>query len=174
MRISSCWLRRQIAVCLVMFLAVPFGEAAIARPQQALPGQQTEDASSGQAQSQTSSSATTKPATDNGPSATSPAAPAASNPAVAQTVDSNQPAGGVSQSSPEQPQQNGGSNPVGTAAAPYEKTTGVAASRPAGAVIAPAKQKRARSILIRVGVLLGACVAIGTVVALSSASPSRP
>lgn len=64
--------------------------------------------------------------------------------------------------------------PVGTAAAPYEKPTGVAASRPAGAVIAPAKQRRSRSILIRVAVVVGAAVAVGTVVALSRASPSRP
>jgi len=64
--------------------------------------------------------------------------------------------------------------PVGAAAAPYEKTTGVAASRPAGAVIAPAKQRRARSILIRVSIVVGAAVAIGTVVALSHGSPSRP
>jgi hypothetical protein len=64
--------------------------------------------------------------------------------------------------------------PVGTAAAPYEKNTGVAASRPAGAVIAPAKQRRARSILIRFAVIAGAAVAIGTAVALSRASPSRP
>ncbi len=64
--------------------------------------------------------------------------------------------------------------PVGTAAAPYEKITGVTASRPAGAVIAPAKQRRVRSILIRVGVVVGAAVAVGTVVALSHGSPSRP
>jgi hypothetical protein len=70
--------------------------------------------------------------------------------------------------------QSGTQAPVGTAVAPYEKPIGVAASRPAGAVIAPAKQRRARSILIRVGVVVGAAVAIGTVVALSRASPSRP
>ena len=35
-------------------------------------------------------------------------------------------------------------NPVGTAAAPVAKPTGVAASRPAGAAIAPAKQQPAR------------------------------
>jgi hypothetical protein len=72
----------------------------------------------------------------------------------------------------ETPQQNGSTAPVGTAAAPYEKGIGVAASRPAGAVIAPAKQRRTRSILIKVGLIVAAGVAIGTVVALSSASPS--
>jgi hypothetical protein len=72
------------------------------------------------------------------------------------------------------PQQSGTQAPVGTAAAPYEKGIGVAASRPAGAVIAPAKQRRTRSFWIKTGVLLGAAVAVGTVVGLSSASPSRP
>lgn len=64
--------------------------------------------------------------------------------------------------------------PVGVAAAPSENTIGVAASRPAGAVIAPAKQRRARSFFIRVGVVVGVCVAVGTVMALSHSSPSQP
>jgi hypothetical protein len=71
-------------------------------------------------------------------------------------------------------QQNSNSQPVGTAAAPYGNTTGVAASRPAGAVIAPAKQRRVRTILIRIGVVVGAGVAIGTVAALSHGSSSEP
>jgi hypothetical protein len=40
--------------------------------------------------------------------------------------------------------------------------------------MAPAKQRRTRTILIRVGLIAGAAVAIGTVVALSKTSPSRP
>jgi cytoskeletal protein RodZ len=71
-------------------------------------------------------------------------------------------------------QQNGVTKPVGTAAAPMGNTSGVAASRPAGAVIAPAKQRRARAILIRVSIVAAAAIAVGTVVALSRASPSRP
>jgi hypothetical protein len=63
---------------------------------------------------------------------------------------------------------------VGTAAAEFIKTTGVAASKPAGSAIAPAKQRRARSILIKVAAIAGAGVAVGAVVALSAASPSRP
>jgi hypothetical protein len=58
--------------------------------------------------------------------------------------------------------------------APAEKPLGVAASRPAGAVIAPAKQRRARAIFIKVGVVVGACVALGTVMALSRSSSSTP
>jgi outer membrane biosynthesis protein TonB len=64
--------------------------------------------------------------------------------------------------------------PQGAAAARVQPTTGTAASQPAGAALAPAKQKRSRAFLIRLGVLAGASIAVGTVVALSSASPSKP
>ena len=64
--------------------------------------------------------------------------------------------------------------PVGTAAAETIQTTGVAASRPAGAALAPAKQRRVRSILIKVGALVGVGVAVGTTMALSQGSPSKP
>ena len=64
--------------------------------------------------------------------------------------------------------------PVGTAAAPYEKPAGIAASRPAGAVIAPGKQRREHAIIIRVAIVVGAAVALGTVVALSRSSSGRP
>ena len=168
MSMSDCWPRRQIASCLVMFLAVPFGEAAIARPQQAFPGQQAVGSHSVQPQSQNSNDGTGKPAAN----ATQTTSPGDADSARSQTVDHNQQSG-TSPSAPEQ-QQNSTSKPMGTAAAPYEKTMGVAASRPAGAVIAPAKQRRARSILIRLGVVLGAAVAVGTVVGLSKATSSRP
>jgi hypothetical protein len=70
---------------------------------------------------------------------------------------------------PANPQQ-----PVGTAAAPYEKPTGVAGSSPAGAVIAPAKQRRVLAIVVRVGIVLAAGAAVGAVVGLSRASHSQP
>ncbi len=90
---------------------------------------------------------------------------------TAAQLDSNAQSGTLPQ---DQQQKNGSSSPVGTAAAPYQKAEGVPASRPAGAVVAPAKQKRTRSFLIKVGVIVGAAVAIGTVAALSKGSPSRP
>jgi|SRR5579863_63389 len=68
----------------------------------------------------------------------------------------------------------GTQKPVGTAAAETNSAGGVAASEPAGVAIAPAKQRRARSLLIKVGAVLGAGVALGTVMALSEASPSKP
>jgi hypothetical protein len=50
----------------------------------------------------------------------------------------------------------------------------VTAAQPAGAAIAPAKQRRVRTIVLKVGAILGAGAAIGTVVALSAATPSKP
>lgn len=64
--------------------------------------------------------------------------------------------------------------PEGTAAAQAAKTKGGAASKPAGAAIAPAKQRRTRSLLIKMGVIAGAGAALGSVYALTHASPARP
>lgn len=69
----------------------------------------------------------------------------------------------------EQPQR-----PIGTAAAEAPRVSGVTAAQPAGAAIAPAKQKRVRTLVLKVGAILGAGAAIGTVVALSAATPSKP
>lgn len=64
--------------------------------------------------------------------------------------------------------------PLGTAAAESGKVVGGPASRPAGMALAPAKQKRTRSILLKVGAILGGAAALGTVYALSKSSPSAP
>jgi hypothetical protein len=64
--------------------------------------------------------------------------------------------------------------PVGTAAAPYEKPTGVPGSRPAGAAIAPAKQRRVRAIVISLGLVLAGAGAIGAIAGMSKASHSQP
>jgi hypothetical protein len=64
--------------------------------------------------------------------------------------------------------------PLGTAAAEIGNASGTAASKPAGVAIAPAKQHQSRSLLIKIGAVVGVGVALGTVVALSSSSPSRP
>jgi hypothetical protein len=87
------------------------------------------------------------------------------NPPQSNSSTANQPAA---------PQQAAPQQPKGAAAAEVQKSTGTAASTPSGGAIAPAKQKRSRSLLIRLGALAGAGIAIGTVVALSSASPSKP
>ena len=103
---------------------------------------------------------------DATPSATTPEdLPSAPEPQQAQQNPQSQPAQQPSSSSQQ---------PVGTAAAPYEKPTGVPGSRPAGAAIAPAKQRRVRAIVISVGLLLAGAGAVGAVVGLSKASHSQP
>jgi hypothetical protein len=169
MRSLHCWLRRQIAAGLVLVLAMPLAQGASAFPAQAAAAPQ-QSASALKNQSNDLGSQAANPTTiASGSEESYPDSPEPKHTSIAD--QSGQP--GPAQSGSEE-QQNDAPKPVGTAAAPYEKTTGVAASRPAGAVIAPAKQRRARSILIRVGVIVGAAVAVGTVVALSRASPSRP
>lgn len=66
------------------------------------------------------------------------------------------------------------SEPVGTATAERTPTAGGAASKPAGTAIAPAKQRQVRSLLIKLGAVAGAGVALGTVMALSRSTPSTP
>ncbi len=63
--------------------------------------------------------------------------------------------------------------PGGAAAAPAAEISGSAVSRPAGSAIAPPKQRQVRSFLIKMGLIAGAGVAIGTVTALSLSSPAR-
>ena len=64
--------------------------------------------------------------------------------------------------------------PLGAASAEKGKTRGGVASKPAGVAIAPAKQHRVRSIVIKTGAILAGAAAIGAVYALHNASPSRP
>jgi hypothetical protein len=162
--------KRRIAALLVALLAAPIGEAATAPPQPGVDAQQQ----SASPQQPDSSQSSPQPSQDSDAGSGKPNVDPLQPQQGAQpsSADSRGQSGN-SQSNSEQ-QQNGGANPVGTAAAPYEKTTGVAASRPAGAVIAPAKQRRVRSFLIKFGVIVGAGVAIGTVAALSHSSPSQP
>lgn len=88
------------------------------------------------------------------------------NPGRSSTPASNTP---VTQSNvpPTAPQ------PSGTAVAPEVQVSGGAASKPAGVAIAPPKQRQVRTWLIRFGFIAGAGVALGTVAALSAASPGR-
>lgn len=162
---STNWIRRQIANGLVLLLIAPLAQAAPAARQQAQSGTPSQTAQpSG---NPNSGQPRTAPAQQQPAAAQpSPAQPSPAQPqATPQQTNTTQPP-----NAPE-PRQ---TEPVGTAAAPYENPVGAAVSRPAGAAIAPAKQKRRRSFLIRMGLVIGAAVAVGTVVALSKASPSRP
>src|SRR5215469_1342505 len=64
--------------------------------------------------------------------------------------------------------------PVGTAAAEAPKVSGITAAQPAGVAIAPAKQRRVRTIVLKVGAIVGAGAALGTVIALTAATPPKP
>ena len=155
MKILSYRIGKQIAVCLVLSLALTMSAVAEATPSPVFNPQQSQSAPA-QDQSQPSGIQT------QSAQSTAPQTPA---------PQSTTPQAGTDQSAQSQ---SGLTKPVGTAAAPSEPVTGVAATRPVGAAIAPAKQRRARTILIRMSIVIGAAVAVGTVVALSKASPSRP
>jgi hypothetical protein len=150
----SNWVVRQIAACLALLMIVSSGEPGTAQAQQA--------AAVRHAQGDSSAIVASPEKPDPGTTSSYPDAP------DAQSSQQEPP-----QASPE-PQQGDGAKPVGTAAAPYERPTGITGSRPAGAVIAPAKQRRVRTILISIGVVAAAGIAIGTVAGLSHGSPSRP
>jgi hypothetical protein len=64
--------------------------------------------------------------------------------------------------------------PLGAATAEGVPTVGGAASRPAGEAIAPDKQRQRRSLLLKVGLIAAAGVAVGTVAALSKGTSAKP
>jgi hypothetical protein len=64
--------------------------------------------------------------------------------------------------------------PVGTAAAEAPVVSGVTAAQPAGVAVAPAKQRRVRTIVLKVGAIVGAGVAVGTIIALTEGTSSKP
>lgn len=70
--------------------------------------------------------------------------------------------------------QNTDSVPSGAAGAKLPFPKGSPAARPIGVAIAPAKQRSRRSLLIKVGVVAGACVAVGSVFALSKGTSAKP
>jgi hypothetical protein len=172
MKIAGCPTERLIGACLVLMLAAPSAKAA------AMPRQDEPIASPAQSAPQTETqkvgaeSGSGKPTVDSAQSdATLPDAPEVAqsqSPPLNRQSSSSQPT--------QDPQQNGPTptEPVGTAAAPAVRTTGVAASKPAGAAIAPAKQRRVRIFLISLVVVAAAGAALGTVAGVSHTSPSQP
>jgi hypothetical protein len=69
---------------------------------------------------------------------------------------------------------NADQEPAGTAAAQKGRTQGGAASKPAGVAIAPAKQKRSWSFVMKLGAIAAGAAALGTVYALSRSTGSTP
>lgn len=175
MKRMAYWGSRLTAGFLAILLAVPYAQAATPR-QQGTAGQPPQSVPHPSGQSPDTENAPRK--SDSGATQPDQKDPDSQGALRSQAPDQTGQAGRsepttTPQSETEQ-QPSSIPQPVGTAAAPFEKTTGVAASRPAGSAIAPAKQRRAHSILIRVSIVVGAAVAIGTVTALSLGSSSRP
>jgi hypothetical protein len=164
MKSSNHWLGRLVAVLLALLLVYPASEAGTAAAQQSPQGEtQPAPSSIASAPSPGNSQIASADPKESLPDAP---APAAQSPADAGQQPSPAPSGNPPQQNPRKP--------VGAAAAPYEPTMGVAASRPAGAAIAPAKQRRVRTIVISLGIIAGAGIAVGSIAALSHGSPSRP
>ncbi len=174
MKVSNSRLERLIALGLAMSLVVPIGAAAtISPPRQKSQADLSKITSEPPSQAAKQEAPAALPVTSL-PDAPGTDAPGTASPSPAgqQTADPTQQ---TSTSQSAQPgRQNSAQPPVGTAAAPYEKPDGVPASRPAGAAIAPAKQRRIHTFAIRAALLVGAGVAIGVVAAASLGSPSRP
>lgn len=98
----------------------------------------------------------------------------ATPPVANELPDAPAPAQPVQQNQSDSQQQNQNTVPSGAAGAKAPTVKGAPASRPVGAAIAPAKQRQRRSLLIKAGLVAGACVAVGSVLALSKGSPSKP
>ena len=65
--------------------------------------------------------------------------------------------------------------PSGAAGAKAATVKGAPVAQPTGAAVAPARQRGHRSLLIKVGLVAGAAIAVGSVVALSQGkSQARP
>ncbi len=94
--------------------------------------------------------------------------------AAGQQSPSQTPSGQAASDSSQPQAQQKTPRPVGTAAAEAPKVSGVTAAQPSGVAIAPAKQRRVRTIVIKVGAIVGAGAALGTVIALTRATSSKP
>ncbi len=153
-------------VLVVSFTTAPlvFAQTAVSQTAQA-PSAQTSSPAPSAPQNQ--QPAQTAPQ-ETSPSNHEPPVELPENPGRSNTTGQNPTAPASAQSTTQQKPE-----PNGTAVAPQIETSGGAASKPAGVALAPPKQRRVRSLLIKLGILAGAGVAIGTVAGLSAASPSH-
>lgn len=178
MRIVKQAFMRWVGISFMLLSLSSVGLAQSSNEQQESVGQQPSAPQDGQTQPDKVNQEKTLPTAEGSSAATngsaqpastalpqSPSPKSTASPLAAQETQGQQP--------PSQ-QQNSTHKPIGSAAAEKEKTTGVAASNPAGVAIAPAKQGRSRAFFIKMGAVLGAGVAVGTAMALSRSSPSRP
>jgi len=122
---------------------------------------------------QSSSSQTTSGQTSSGQTTSNPPGAGQANTAAQRPDDSlpDAPQAAPPSQTGQQPPE---STPSGTAGAKAANVKGAPVAQPAGAAVAPARQRGHRSLLIKLGVLVAAGAAVGAVVALSEKSQPRP
>lgn len=169
MRIAEWLTNGRIGGCLLLVLIAPTVKAATMPWQDSASVQQDESEPLDRVQKTGADGQKKAEANPAEPGTTLPDAPE-----VAQSTSPTSNGSSVSSQPNQEQQQNTAPQPVGTAAAPEVKGTGVSGSRVSGAAIAPAKQRRVRIFVIKVAVVAAACIAVGTVVALTHATPSQP
>ena len=160
----SCWINRFIGTLLV-FLMIATPELCFA----VSGGENLPDSPGAVAANQVAQSSS-EAAAKQEPQTSTPQAPPPSTNAPAPPQGDTSQNGSTNGSQP----QNAAQQPVGGAAAQLGRTTGGAASKPAGAALAPTKQRQTRSLVLKLGLLAGAGIAVGSVAALAHGSPSRP
>jgi len=153
---------------LVFLLSTTLAVSAEPLPQSQQPSTDSSQPTTQASSNETTTTAAPNPSAANSDSSTSPVG--GELPDEPTPAQSNQQS---AESSSIQPQ-NSGSVPSGAAGAKAPTVRGAPASRTVGAAIAPAKQRQRRSLLIKVGLVAGACVAVGSAFALSKGSPSKP
>jgi len=169
----NSWFAQQAWAQTVSTPQAPAGSQQTSAPP--APGSQTPD--SAQSQSQTQPAKVPASGTTVNPSQ-APLQPVTTYP-DASGVDQQTPpgatpaqAGSTTPNAPQPKDQPG--EPQGAATAEKVPTAGGAVAKPAGVAIAPAKQHRTRSLLIKLGAVAAAGVAAGTVYALSRGTSSTP
>src|SRR5213594_1896144 len=136
-------LARAVVNSLIVVLSLTTVPLTFAQPQQPASDQQTSQSGSEPQPSQTPDAV---PQSGHQPPVELPENPGRNNAPQPTT------------SAPAQPAQQ--REPNGTAVAPPIETTGGAASKPAGVAIAPPKQRQIHSLLIKLGFLAGAGIAV--------------
>ncbi len=154
---------RLIKLSLVLFLSSSLATFAEPLPQNT---QQSDPTSTSQVSD--------VPTDSQRPDQSAPAGNITAPPVAKELPDAPAPPQPVQQNQSDSQQQNSNTVPSGAAGAKAPTVKGAPAARPVGAAIAPAKQRQRRSFLIKVGLVAGACVAVGSVFALSKGSPSKP
>jgi hypothetical protein len=104
-----------------------------------------------------------------------PSQPQSSQPGTTgQKADDSLPDAPQSQSVAAAQSQQPATAPSGAAGAKAADVKGSPVAQPVGAAVAPVRQHGHRSLLIKLGLVAGAGIAVGSAVALSERSPSRP